>query len=162
MDFGQIPFDMIIQDHITGSKEYSILKRWKKYTIYSKSGSWNRTDNPSENLYMTSSIYLYDYVSVTKTWYDTLSFPQSGDQYFEAVSGYSRNHQINKRDLFSLYYLKTFGKQNNIETSGSYRLGQQTANTTIGEDGLDDGTLPVQEFTVGNVNLIQGNDVINR
>lgn len=225
MQYGQIPFDMTVNDRLTGSRDYCLLKRWKKHTIYAKSGSWNRTDNPSENLYVTNSIYLYDYVLVTKTWYNTLVYTDSvadtvvgnvesmingpivnwnhaqytfqnspnsktnnytfdvsivsigagintaiyngtiftdQGEYFELVDGYPKNHHINKRNIFSLYNLQTFGRQNGVDTSGSYWRCQETINSTIGQDGLEDGTSPVQTFTVGNLNLVQGSNVINR
>ena len=71
-----------------------MLKRWRKHTIYYKSGSYVRSDNPSQiavysssvrmltqtatytipdspkaNVYSTNSIYLYDYVVVSDTWF---------------------------------------------------------------------------------------------
>lgn len=217
---GKIPFDMNIQVHPSGSKAYYMMKRWKKYTIYSKSGSWERTETPSENLYATASIFLYDYIVVTDDWFNSMVYTASfvdnvpgspgseytttsdlwthdantfrnspnaktnnytqptsynglrmvtsntkifsnSDEYLELVSGYPRNHFTHKKDLFSLYYLITYGKHNGMVTSGSYRRNQQTIDTTIGIDGLEDGTPPVQATQVGNLNLIQSDNVIN-
>ena len=42
----------------TGSNIYYLLKRWRKYDIFTKSGSYNRTDNPRENHQSTASVYL--------------------------------------------------------------------------------------------------------
>ena len=80
---------------IFGRSEF-LLKRWKKYTVYAKSGSYVRSDNPSQlailssstrelkyppaqyytvpdspkaNVYSTNSIYLYDYVVVSSNWF---------------------------------------------------------------------------------------------
>jgi hypothetical protein len=90
---GEIYFNMFKEPHpIYGRSEF-LLKRWKRYTIYAKSGSYVRSDNPSEinihssslrmltpssyytipdspkaNVYSTCSIYLYDYVIVSDTW----------------------------------------------------------------------------------------------
>jgi hypothetical protein len=218
---GRIPFDMTREDHPSGSLSYYLLKRWKKYTIYSKSGSWNRTDNVSDNLYVTSSTYLYDYVVVTDTFFNTIAYTGSivdsvpGEagsevsptqnlwthypntfqnspngrtnnylltqyfnglrdiydvpviltdqgEYFEIVGGYPRNHFSHKRDLFSLYNLVTYGNRGVTVTSGLYLRNQQTIDTTVGSDGLTDGSPPIQSIQVGNLNLIQTDNVINR
>lgn len=212
---------MNLQTQPSGSKAYYMLKRWKKYTIYAKSGSWNRTESPSENLYSTSSVYLYDFVVVTEDWFNTMVYTASFvdstigspgsefgttsdlwthypntfknspnatvnnysqptefnglrnvtanvknvydvNEYFELASGYPRNHFTHKRDLFSLYTLVSYGKQNGEVISGSYRRNQQTISTTIGSDGLENGTSPVQTTQVGNLNLIQSDNVINK
>lgn len=240
----------------SGSNKF-VLKRWKKYTVYSKSGSyvrtnfiksgsygWNGTENTTasfrtntptsgtffresnpigENLYQTSSLYLYDYVSVSDTFFynnvytastvdSTPSFDSdwvSGStwrhrygtfkntpnairndfqltynaalsivhthpyytspyvftghgQYFEIVKGYPRNHFTHKRDLFGLYRLNTFGTANGAVTTGSYRRNSQTITTTIGADGLEDGSPPFQATVVGNLNLVQTDNVINQ
>jgi len=220
MNYGEIAFDMTLRGHPTGSQAEYLLKRWKKYTIYSKSGSYNRTDNPLENLYSTSSIYLYDYVVVSEEWYNSVictasivsavptitgsyaigqtwvhnvnTFRNSPNlktnnyiitgsyvpgptpyhytdivntdqgEYFEIVGSYPRNHFTHKRSLFSLYKLTTYGKTAGAVTSGSYRRCQQTTSTTIGEDGLEDGSSPVNTAQVGNLNLIQTDNVINK
>jgi len=211
---------MNLQTHPSGSKSYYLIKRWKKYSIYSKSGSWDRTENPNTNFYATASVFLYDYVLVTDTWFNesvyTASFvdgtigspgSETGStddlwmhyantwrnspnatvnnytmpvtynglrhvtvdtkifsevtEYFELASGYPRNHFTHKRDLFSLYNLVTYGIRNGAVTSGSYRRNQQTIDSTVGLDGLTDGTPPVQSVQVGNLNLIQTDNVIN-
>src|ERR1035437_2378927 len=99
---GEIFFNMFKEPHpIVGRSEY-MLKRWKKYTIYEKSGSYVRSDNPSEvsihsssvrslaqsstyiipdspkaNVYSTNSIYLYDYVVVSDHWMFTNVYTSS-------------------------------------------------------------------------------------
>lgn len=216
---GRIPFDMTRDVHPSGSQTFYLMKRWKKYNIYSKSGSWNRTDTLGENLYASSSVYLYDYITVTDSFFYSVAYTASivdstpGDpgsefglgltwthypntflnrpnaktnnylltgefnglrfvynkpaifldngDYLEIVGGYPRNHYTHKRDLFSLYNIVTFGLQNGAVTSGSYRRNQQTIDTTVGVDGLEDGSSPVQTTQVGNLNLIQSDNVIN-
>ena len=216
-----LPYDMTVETHPTGSERFHLLRRWKKYMIYAKSGSWNRTELPSENLYATSSVFLYDYVAVTDDWFNNNVYTSSTvdsvvgspgseasptmdlwthypntwknspnatvnnytmlteynglrnvttntkifsnvDEYLEIVEGYPRNHFTHKRDLFGLYQLVTYGKQGDIINSGSYRRNQQTIDTTIGSDGLADGSAPIQSVQVGNLNLIQSDNVINR
>lgn len=217
---GRMLYDMTRNFTPTGSTTVYLLKRWKKYDIYGKSGSWNRTDIPNENLYSSSSIYLYDYVVVSEDFFNSIAYTASfvdstpGDpgsefsptqnlwthrpntfknspnattnnylltryfngvrdiygaptiltdrgEYFEIVGGYPRNHFTHKRDLFSLYQLTTYGKHNGAVTSGSYRRNQQTIDTTVGIDGLEDGSSPIQITEVGNLNLIQSDNVIN-
>jgi hypothetical protein len=248
MNYGEIAFDMNRREHPTGSQAEYLLKRWKKYTIYAKSGSYNRTENPLDNFYSTSSIYLYDYVVVSEDFYSSIvytasfvdttpaefgsevgvtewqhrayTFRSSSNaitnnyllpynplaslsssvlphrpyygyvlipdsppliedtpdyrtyvstpiyrdmgEYFEIVGSYPRNHFTHKRDLFSLYKLTTYGKDAGIIISGSYHRNQQTLSTTIGQDGLEDGSAPVQATQVGNLNLIQSDNVINK
>jgi hypothetical protein len=261
---GEIFFNMREQQHpISGSTKF-LLKRWTRYTVYSKSGSYvrasylksgsygwdgkqntgtfppniahNYVNNPHGNVvfrqgsplsadyYQTCSIYLYDYVVVndkfyydnvytassvdgtpsvdgdyvpTNTWrhqiytfknspnaitnnyvyaYNEAASAASSPQrsifgpgivyrddgvYFEIVKGYPRNHFIHKRDLFSLYSLRTFGMVNRTVTSGSYVRNRQTISTTVGPDGLEDGTPPVQSVQVGNLKLVQTDNVIN-
>jgi len=221
MNNGEIVFDMNEEQKPTGSVSSYMLKRWRRYSIYAKSGSNNRTDNPRENLYSTCSIYLYDYVSVSKEYYssmiytasyvdstpaeygqfapgylwthrdntfkntpnlitsnyrltssayiggvnefvyDTLMQTDSGE-YFEIANSYPRNHLSHKRSLFSLFNTITLGKEEGIVTYGSYKRCSQSITTTIGENGLEDGTSPVQTIKVGNINLIQSDNVINK
>ena len=217
---GQIPFDMNVQAHASGSKSYYMIKRWKKYTIFSLSGSSAHIESNNIRLYSTASVFLYDYVVVTDEWFNSMVYTASVvdniigspgsefssnedlwthysntwknspnaivnnytqptvfngtrnitsttkifsnvDEYLELVSGYPRNHFTHKRDLFSLYNLITYGNQDNTITSGSYRRNQQTIDSTIGTDGLEDGSAPVQSIHVGNLNLIQSDNVIN-
>lgn len=91
---GEIFFNMFREPHPIYGKSEFLLKRWQKYTIYVKSGSYVKSDNPSEvsihssslrtnryggqysvpdspkaNVYATSSIYLYDYVIVSDKWF---------------------------------------------------------------------------------------------
>lgn len=282
--YGEIFFNMNREPHpIVGRSEY-MLKRWRKYTIYAKSGSYVRSDNPSEismcsssirsltnsstytipdspkaNVYSTNSIYLYDYIVVSdyfmftnvytssavdttpaasasytatiggtaffshnpNTWlnspnaiynnyllrYNPLAsiqknFPVYGldstfspnvfpdppvpsnisssaqyqawvstpiyrddGTYFEIVRGYPRNHYTHKRNKFALERFMSYGLTGNVMvgrtvTSASYRKGMQTLDTTIGLNGLNDGSDPVQSTQVTNIDLIQSDNVI--
>ena len=84
------------------------------------------------------------------------------DTYFEIVKGYPRNHYVHKRNIFSLYTLQTYGRNYSTSSVGTYVRCQQTYDTTIGSDGLTNGSSPVETMTVGNVNAIQSNNVINQ
>jgi hypothetical protein len=106
--------------------------------------------------------------------------------YFEVVNGYPRNHFSHKRPLFSLFSYQTSGRIHRTSTGtlaprdpgplnpesmditrsfyteiGYYMRNRQTISTTIGQNGLEDGTLPVRSFQVGNLNLVQTDNVIN-
>lgn len=81
--------------------------------------------------------------------------------YFEIVKGYPRNHFTHKRDLFSLYSFKTIGKVNDVTSYGYYVKNRQSSTSTVGLDGLEDGSLPIQSIQVGNLKLVQTDNVIN-
>lgn len=106
--------------------------------------------------------------------------------YFEIVKGYPRNHFSHKRHLFSLYAYNTVGLIHRYITgsmaarlpgpenpelmditrsfytdTGSYVRNRQTTATTIGQDSLEDGSPPVQSIQVGNLKLVQTDNVIN-
>lgn len=89
-------------------------------------------------------------------------FMFSDDNYLEIVQGYPRNHYTHKRQIFSPYRVQKIEKEGGILTTSTYIKSQQTSKTTIGTDTLEDGTYPVQSFDVSNVNLTQGNNVINQ
>lgn len=119
---GEIFFDMTETSHpISGSSKF-LLKRWTKHTIYAKNknyiranymnaitgeytnypvhGTYYRQSNPLNlNLYSTSSIYLYDYVVVTDTFFKNIVY--SNDTVdttpIQDVSnpGYTWNHLAN-------------------------------------------------------------------
>jgi len=90
------------------------------------------------------------------------SYYINNDSYFEISYGYPRNHYTHKRSIFSPYRLQKFEKEGAVVTSGVYVRSQQTNKSTIGEDGLEDGTDPIQTFDVSNVNIIQSTNVINQ
>ena len=222
---GEIFFNMTEEDHpISGSSSKFLFKRWKRYNIYSKSGEYSHTNNPSENLYSSCSIYLYDYIVVNKEYYESLVHTETENtlvpgiysnsqrpigymwehskntfkltpnlttnnyqltnsissniidsggniistaynvyvkvddgEYLEIVSGYPESHFTHKRDLFSLYNMSEY----EFELSGSYIRNCQTISTTVGSDGLEDGSSPIETISVGNLNLLKSDNVIN-
>lgn len=239
---GEIYVNMIEQDRpLYGSSSF-MLKRWQKYSIYAKSGSYNRTDNPAANQYQSCSTYLYDYVVVSKDFYSKMVYTASvvdntasvnsdwmgggisssvwqhytgtmrntpnlltnqyvwrlnpkasvianrdvygflpdiysdggaydqlmktpiyvnDNLFYEVVRGYPRNHFIHKRDIFSLFRSRAIKKTSFGEQYYVYIRNRQDNTTTIGQDGLTDGTDPVQSFNVGNVSLYRTDNVIN-
>lgn len=220
---GELYVNMVEQDHpITGSSPF-LLKRWRKFSIYSKSGSYVRTENPIDNVYQSGSVYLYDYIAVSKDFYSRLVYtssfvddtPSVNDDwveaeqgwqhregtfrnspnattnnymltydpitsigeghpvyglpyvytddgtYFEVVKGYPRNHLSHKRDIFSLFRVRSIVKRSGQVLQEMYVRNRQTNTTTIGTDGLEDGSYPVQTIQVGNVNLYRTDNVIN-
>ena len=82
--------------------------------------------------------------------------------YFEVFKGYPRGHYTHKGMQFSpVSYKMEFGKRQ-TRGVGYYVKSRQTMESTIGEDGLEDGSLPVQVIETSNVNLTQGDNVINQ
>jgi len=265
---GEIFFNMFREPHpFYGHSEF-MLKRWRKYTIYAQSGSYVRSDNPSEiaihsssvrhmtatttytipdspkaNVYSTNSIYLYDYVVVSDKWflsnvytastvdstpaldyyhdtitnqwthsintwqnspnsvtndylwrynptaslvagypvygystltqyhippppesYETLMktpiFRNTDGTYFEIIRGYPRNHYTHKRGYFALDRFTMYGFIDKTVTVAMYRKGMQTISTTIGPNGLSDGSNPIQATVVTNIDLIKSDNVI--
>lgn len=220
---GELYLNMVEQDHpISGSSPF-MLKRWKKYSIYSKSGSYVRTDNPRDNLYKSCSIYLYDYIVVSKDYFSSLVYTASvidstpsvnsdwvnssqgwqhyigtfrntpnaktnnylltydpvatigeghpiysqpyvytdNGEYLEIIKGYPRNHLSHKREIFSLFSVRSLVKRNGQAVQEMYKRNNQTNKTTIGNDGLEDGSDPIQTTQVGNVTLYRTDNVIN-
>ena len=89
-----------------------------------------------------------------------LNLNRDTDTYFEIVSGYPRNHYTHKRQLFS-----TSKYSSATATAGSSSIfikGSQTVATTIGENGIDDGTFPIQSINVNNVNIVNSENVIQQ
>lgn len=92
---GEIYFNMFREPHPIYGKSEFMIRRWTRHTIYFKSGSYARSDNPNQisilssslrqrkdgvtwypvpdspkaNVYVTGSIFLYDYVVVSDTWF---------------------------------------------------------------------------------------------
>ena len=220
---GEIYINMIERDRpLYGSSSF-MLKHWTKYNIYSKSGSYLRTDNPNENQYQTCSTYLYDYVVVSKDFYSNIVYTASVvdttpsvdsdwveanrgwqhregtfrnspnatvnnyiltydsvesyrlghpvyttpyiytgiENYFEIVRGYPRNHYTHKRSFFSLFRTRAVKQTTSGEITYMYVRNRQDNTTTIGEDGITDGTDPIQTFDVGNVSLYRTDNIIN-
>jgi hypothetical protein len=78
-------------------------------------------------------------------------------QYFELVNGYSRNHYTHKSKQFTkIKQPKYLGATVNV----IYVKGRQTVDTTINENGIDDGTFPVQSFNVSNVNVRNAGNIL--
>ena len=97
-------------------------------------------------------------------WVNTPIYRDDGT-YFEIVRGYPRNHYTHKRNKFALERFMSYGLAGNVMlgrtvTSASYRKGMQTAGTTIGLDGLSDGSDPIQSTQVTNIDLVQSDNVI--
>lgn len=244
---GEIYVDMIEDTHRLYGKSKFLLKRWKKYDIFTKTGSFVRSDNPRANTYASTSVYLYDYVVVTDTWFyknvvtasyissipssnqdwagnnqwrhfintwinspnattnnyilrpnppassfaghqvsgslpgynpnpppppyngltttqfvKLMSTPLYRDDgtYFEIIRGYPREHYTHKRGYYSLERYISYGVEDGGSTTQVYRRGRQTSATTIGLNGITDGTDPIQVTPVSNVDIIKSDNVI--
>lgn len=65
--------------HSSGSATYYLMKRWKKYSIYAKTGEYVHDDSPHNDLYNTSSVYLYDIIHVNEDFYKSLVYMNNND-----------------------------------------------------------------------------------
>ena len=54
-----------------------LVKKWDKYTIYFKSGSYVRTSNRNEDVYVSHSVWLYSLVGMTPRGYNTFFYTSS-------------------------------------------------------------------------------------
>ena len=85
-----------------------------------------------------------------------------GESYYEIFSGYPRNHYTHKAMQFSpVRFNASVGTKKTVSYT-TFVKSRQTSESTIGEDGLEDGSLPVQSIETSNVNLEQGDNVINQ
>lgn len=102
-------------------------------------------------------------IAININGFDPSSFdlsPVPNNMYFEVVSGYPRNHYIHKRQEFSS---TKYPSAASVPGSSSiFVKGRQTISTTIGENGIDDGTFPVQSTNVNNVNIINSENIIQQ
>jgi predicted phosphodiesterase len=64
------------------------------------------------------------------------------NQYYETFSGYPRNHLTHKKVFLS-------------------RKSKQTQDTTIGEDGFQNGSLPIESIVVSNINVVKTDNVLS-
>lgn len=92
----------------------------------------------------------------------SLIYSVGNGSHLEIVKGYPRNHYTHKRQIFSPFRGSKHGTVAGTVTTSSYVRSRQTIDTTIGADGLENGTLPVQSFDVSNVNLVKSDNVINQ
>lgn len=250
---GEIYFDMTRNAHRLYGKSNFLLKRWRRFDIFTKTGSYIRSSNPRENTYASTSVYLYDYVVVSDTWFkanvvitrysssvpsnagdyfgndgtndfwthipntwvfspnsttnnyilrpnppatsfaghqvsgslpgyfpadyslpapynnmttqqylDFMAWPIYRDDgtYFEIIRGYPRGHYTHKRSYFSLERYISYGDENKAVVTQVYQKGRQTNETTIGLNGLGDGSDPVQTTVVSNVDIVKSDNVI--
>lgn len=131
----------------------------------------------------TNNIY-YSSVMTGNGLYNYFVVYDNADQYYETFNGYSRNHLTHKKIIFTK---ESKPKTNNInvttrsetvvvddlgrtetsyfktieQTYDRYIKSRQTELTTIGEDGLEDNTLPVQTINVSNINVVRTDNVLS-
>jgi hypothetical protein len=107
----------------------------------------NTPDQKVNNIFATTS----SLTSVLKTDFNLNLNPVA--QYFELVTGYPRNHYIHKSKQFS----KT---KFNTSTQGIFIKGRNSVTTTVNEDGINDGSYPIESYDTSNVNIINTTNVI--
>lgn len=132
----------------------------------------------------TNNVYYSSVASSVNGLYNYYIVYSDDDQYYETFKGYSRNHLNHKKILLTK---ESKPKTNNInitvrsetvvvddlgrtqtlyfrsieQTYDRYIKSRQTEMTTVGQDGLEDNTLPVQSVNVSNINVIRTENVLS-
>ncbi len=140
MNDGMIFVDMNVQEHPTGSQIYYMMKRWSKYSIYSKTGPWTKnytyienhtppispisqsiskswcenTYNSTANTYSTNSIHLYDYIMVTDAFYNSMVYTSSVEDSTPGSPGSEdRDPDRTPNNMLWTHYQNTFRNRPN-------------------------------------------------
>ena len=74
-------------------------------------------------------------------------------QYFELAHGYPRNHYTHKMQQFSKTKYGTYNQ-------GIFIKGQETVDSTINNNGINDGSSPIQSTNVSNITVVNASNVI--
>jgi len=115
--------------------------------------TFKNTPDQTINVLMAININVFD-----PSQFDLV--PIDNNTFFEIVSGYPRNHYIHKRQQFTPDKYSSAAASEG--SSSVYVKGRQTISTTIGLDGIDDGTFPVQTINVNNVNIVNSDNVLEQ
>lgn len=89
---------------VDGDTQLYMVKQWDKYTIYSKSGSHVRTSNRAEDVYTSSSIWLYKIVNMTKEGYGNFFYTSSKKELSGSVFDITINTEVEQIGGY-FYYL---------------------------------------------------------
>jgi len=142
----------IVEATFTGSSPRYMVKKWDRDHIFIPYGNYKKPQSVN-----SQSLFFYS----TQIWEnpDNIGVVNTSENtYYESFSGYSRNHLTNKRldmSCMSFGQLITF-----VDEFDRYVKGKQTVNTTVNENGLTDGSLPVQSINVSNINIIRTENVL--
>lgn len=184
-----------------------LIKVWRRYPVYHKSGSYERNMNPKDNWYSASFISIYTIEKVSEKFFKTIfyteetvtdtdlssipkdsgylhkaytakgtdnntvsvdgfgvdilnnqfKFEKPHSIYYEIFKGYPRNHYEHKSRMFSPEKAPAIVPDGKI-----YVKSRQTSYTTIGKDGLENGSSPIESTNVSNVNVVKSENVLNR
>ena len=116
---------------------------------FHRKNTFKNTPNMTVNNIVVNSYNPIDYTITLKQ----LDVPS----YFELFSNYPKNHISHKKLNFSneKYGIK-LGSEKSL-----YIKSKQTSDTTIGRDGITDGSSPVEITNTSNVNVVQKTNVID-
>ncbi len=146
--------------HIWGPSVRTVLDAGGQIYYQHRPNTAKNTPNLSmNNVRGALSSTVFGYVVVNEPFYQ---MPKCEESYFEVCQGYPRNHYTHKAMQFSPVRFQNQGKENGEIVFDTYVKSRQTVSSTVGLDGLEDGTLPVQTIETSNVNLVQGDNVINQ
>jgi hypothetical protein len=98
-------------------------------------------NTPDQNF---SNVKAKQPTTINKTLFDI--YMASGSMYFELGNGYPRNHYTHKLQQFSKCKYGDY-------TAKIFVKGRQSVDSTINENGINDGSLPVWTSDTSNVNI---------
>jgi len=105
-------------------------------------------NTPDQNF---SNVKAKQPTTINKTLFDI--YMASGSMYFELGNGYPRNHYTHKLQQFSKCKYGDY-------TAKIFVKGRQSVDSTINENGINDGSLPVWTSDTSNVNVISTTNII--
>lgn len=148
-------------------------------TLHFDAGTFKYGPNSTKN-----NVYFYSKLVDGSGVYNYFSSSLDIDQYYETFTGYHRNHLNHKKIIFTK---ESKPKTVNLNTTFSSSIGiadtygvrpisyhkiveqgydryiksRQTESTTIGEDGLEDNSIPIQTVNVSTINIIKTNNTLS-
>ena len=100
--------NLVFTGSITQSTVPYLLKVWKRYDLFGRSGPYYHTDIPEENLYTSTSVWLYDYEIVNYDFRYSMSYFENNEprgasdpstNYFYPSYSHSMNTFVNTPNL---------------------------------------------------------------
>lgn len=132
----------------------------------------------------TNNVHYYSISAGGSQFCNYSTIYSNDEQYYETFNGYSRNHLNHKKIIFTKESkpktsdLKIINRTETVvvddlgrtqtlyfktveQMYDRYIKSRQTEISTVGEDGLEDNTLPVQTINVSNINVVRRDNVLS-
>ena len=146
-------FNEITTSIVPEDPSFSVINISGSNYYVHKSNTFKNT--PDQTFSNVSSSFVSGNPFINPFSFDVVLAPDT--KYFELINGYPRNHFNHKSKQFSNTKYAQFI---NDSYNTIYVKGRNTIDGTINEDGIDDGTYPVQSFNVSNVSIKNSSNVI--